>query len=175
MGGAALPYSPTAWVGLAICSALVACGGQSLPRGPRESELRGIADSRALEMITEVLREAGIGTATGWQIDVGGSAPFAADVRLANTDFGIEWVTAQDRAEHGTLIPEADPNGQLRILPGAGEDARCQVLVLDHRNYRWDPDLERVERGSVGVREAEGRLRRDVQDFVEYVRGQGAL
>jgi hypothetical protein len=32
-----------------------------------------------------------------------------------------------------------------------------------------------VRHGAAGPREAESRLRRDVRDYLEYVRGQGGL
>jgi hypothetical protein len=60
-------------------------------------------------------------------------------------------------------------------VAGRHEERPAQVLVLDHRSYRYDPNRKRVQRGAIGIREAESRIRRDVRDYLEYVRGQGAL
>ncbi len=163
---------------LAPCiAALVfaSCGPAPRPRGPTEDELRIITETEAQELLREALDSAGVPVQTEWQVDIGGGATLEVDMRLAQSDFGIEWVSPQDRQDHGDRLPHPDPSGQLRILPGAGTDAQAQILVLDHRSYRYDPDRERVQRGSTGAAEAEDRVRRDVRDYLEYVRGQGAL
>lgn len=165
---------------LALLSILVlaSCGGSPPPRTVSEMDRRSIVEQRALDLILEVLRESNIERGPEMRVNIGapeGSDPFDVDVRVGTRAFGIEWVSPQDRADHGTLIPEPDPGGQLRIMAGMGDDADAQILVLEHRMYRYDPDLERVEAGATGVHEAEGRLKRDVRDFLEYVRGQGGL
>ena len=153
---------------------LAACGPAATPRPASPSELRSISEARAIELIGLALSEAGIQPTAGWTIDVGTDHRLEVDVRLASQRFGIEWVTGLDREAYGDAIPQPDPTGQLRLLPGANDDAQVQVLVLDERAYRFDPDLERVEHGATGARDVESRIGRDVRDFVEYVRGQGA-
>jgi len=160
---------------LATTLVAAACGSAPPRRGPRSTDLRVIDATRANEIIEDAAREANVRLATGWRIDVGAEEPFEVGFRMGDTSFGIEWVTAQDRQDHGTVIPQPDPGGQLRIMPGGGDDEGTQVLVLEESAYRYDPDIERVQRGSTGVREAEGRLRRDIQDYFVYVRGQGGL
>ena len=167
---------------LTSCSRLVllallagACGGVERPRGPTEADLRSIHEAEAVDILTELLSESGVAASIHWEVNVGAPEPFQVDLRLAQTSYGIEYVSPQDRHDHGERIPRPDPSGQLRIMPGAGDDAQAQILVLDHSTYRYDPDRERVQRGSTGPAEAEERLRRDLRDFLEYVRGQGAL
>ncbi len=126
-------------------------------------------------MIAELFLEMGISAGTQWRVDDGHDDPFEVDYRVADTLYGIEWVSPQDRVDYGDRIPEPDPTGQLQTLAGHNDDEGVQILVLDHRSYRYDPDRERVQAGSTGVREVESRLRRDVRDFIEYVRGEGAL
>jgi hypothetical protein len=155
-----------------------ACGPPPRPSRARDSDLRTLGETRALEMIREVTQESSIACGDAWRVDVGESDPeqlFDVDLRLADSAYGVEWVTSQDRADWGRAIPQPDRGGQLRIMPGARDDRSAQILILDERSYRYDPDSDRVRAGSVGPREAEDRLRRDVRDFLEYVRGQGAL
>jgi hypothetical protein len=159
---------------LALVS-LSACGGPSTGRTATPADLRDISEARAGDMIAELLLELGIAQSTQWNIDDGHGEPFEVDFRVAETLYGIEWVSPQDRVDYGDRIPEPDPTGQLQTLAGHGDDAGVQILVLDHRSYRYDPDRERVQHGATGVREVESRLRRDVRDFIEYVRGEGAL
>ena len=158
-----------------VSSTLVACGSVERPRGPTEADLRSISEAEAIDISSDLLGETGVSAAINWQVNVGAPEPFEVDLRLGQTTYGIEYVSPQDRRDHGERIPRPDPSGQLRIMPGAGNDAQVQILVLEHSTYRYDPDRERVQRGSVGPAEAEERLRRDLRDYLEYVRGQGAL
>jgi hypothetical protein len=153
----------------------VACGSTQRPRGATEADLRSITELEAQEIARELMGEQGVAIQTGWRVNVGATEPFDVDVRLAQSQFGIEFVSAQDRHELGDRIPRPDPSGQLRIMPGAGDDAQVQILILDHTSYRYDPDRERVQRGSLGSAEAQDRLRRDMRDYLEYVRGQVTL
>jgi hypothetical protein len=169
----ALALAPRALAVLAL--ATVACGPPPRAEHVSPADLRDISEARAKEIIAEVAGEVGTALQAAWPVDVGEAEPFPVDFQIASSDYGIEWVSPQDHVDHGETIPEPDPSGQLKIMPGAGNDAGKQVVVLDHRTYRYDPDLERVQRGTTGAREAESRLRRDVRDFLEYVRGQGGI
>ncbi|MFW5875310.1 MAG: hypothetical protein ACOCXM_01105 [Myxococcota bacterium] len=156
--------------------ALAACSGaQPQAKEASEADLRIISEADAVGIINETVRARGATPETGWEVDIAADEPLLVDLRIGGTPYGIEWVSARDRQTYGGAIPDPDPNGQLRILPGAGDDAQAQILVLDFRSYRYDPDAERVRLGATGSREAESRLRRDVRDFLEYVRGQGAI
>lgn len=159
---------------VAVALVLAACGPSASARPASPSDLRSISEARAIELIGQALSEAGIQPSAGWTIDIGAERPLEVDARLGTQRFGIEWVTPLDRDAYGDTIPQPDPSGQLRILPGVHDDAQAQVLVLDERAYRFDPDLDRVEQGATGARDVESRIGRDVRDFVEYVRGQGA-
>jgi len=155
----------------AIVSASAACGGADVRDDVVVSRARALSEERALGIVAEVLAEEGFTPQRGWRIQVGG-APMDIDLRLDGSRFGIEWVSPTDRQTHGARLPEPDPNGQLRILAGEGPDAQAQVLVLDFRSYRFHNDPRAVERGAPDASTVEGRLRRDVRDFLVYVRGQ---
>ncbi len=153
---------------------LTACGGAETRRTARDADLQALGDSQAIQIIQETLQENGLAMGTGWEVDVGTSV-IPVDVRIGTTTYGIEWVSPQDRANHDDVFPPPDPNGQLRLMGGEIDGTEAQVLVLEQRMYRYDPDLDRVAAGATGAAEVEGRLRRDVLDFVEYLRGQGAI
>ena len=156
-----------------LCAAgLPACAGAAVrDEGVVVSRARFLSEERALALVGEVLDEEGVAAERGWRIRVGG-APLEVDLRLAGSRFGIEWVSPADRQAHGQQLPDPDPNGQLRIVTGEGPDARDQVLVLDFRSYRFHNDPRAVERGAPDADTVEARLRRDVRDFLVYVRGQ---
>jgi len=152
-----------------------ACGGPSGPRTATAADLRDVTEARAGDIMNEMLLELGIAHSAAWNIDDGHGEPFEVDFRIAETAYGIEWVSPQDRLDYGDRIPAPHDGGQLQTLAGHGADEGVQILVLDHTSYRYDPDRERVQHGATGIREVESRLRRDVRDFIEYMRGEGAL
>lgn len=160
---------------LSAILASVACGPPPPPRTARATDLRSLSETRAVELIAEVLTDNSLEAEGGWSVAIGVPEPLGVDLKLSGTSFGIEWVSPQDRQSFGDAVPEPAPSGQLRILPGDGDDDGAQILVLEHATYRYDPDRQRVQHGAVGIREAESRLRRDIRDFLEYARGQGAL
>jgi hypothetical protein len=155
---------------LALLGLFAACG--NTPPVTHALDLQSLTETRAIELIREVLGEVGLGYERSWPIRIGSGQALQVDVRLTETPFGIEWISPQDRVDHGAALPDPDPDGQLRIVPGGGPDGQAQVLVLDHRSYRYDPRRENVDRGAPGFRDVESRVRRDLRDFLEYVRGQ---
>lgn len=151
---------------------LLACGGAPAGVASAPGELRTLPEARALAIVREALQEAGSPGGGAFPVEVG-AEPIEVDVALSDVDgFGIEWVSASDRMGRADL-PEPLDDGQLRILPGTGEDAAKQILLLDERTYRFHPEREAVQGGATGMAEAELRLRRDVTDFVTYARGIG--
>jgi hypothetical protein len=98
--------------------------------------------------------------------------PLQADVRFGDPPFGIEWVSADDRA-HRAPLAEATPDSPLQIVSAKAGDVVVQVLVLDERAYGYEGNSLLVQRGATGIEDAERRVRRDVNDFLDYVRDQG--
>lgn len=163
-----------AWLALLPFALALGCG--SAPPAPAAPpELRTLGESRALEIVSEVLSDEGVALGPAWTVRIARDTEIEIDARLARTNFGIEWVSLQDRTDLGDALPRPADNGQLRILPGIESDASVQVLVLEASAYSYTNEREHVQRGVPGAAEAEGRLRRDVRDFLEYVRGQGGL
>jgi len=154
---------------------LAACGPPPAPRTPRASDFRTLSETRGLQLIDEALDDSGVPATAQFTVDIGSGREIRVDRRLNAGNFAIEWISPQDREDVGDLLPGPAPGGQLRIAPGAGDQSDVQILLLEHDTYRYDPDRHRVERGAPSIREAESRVRRDIRDFVEYVRGQGGL
>ncbi len=151
------------------CSSIgLACGPAGAPRGselPTDAEL---PESRAVAIVAEALQDAGVTPGPAFPMDVGEPAPLEVDVRLGSRDFGIEWVSSQDREDHPSL-PSPAPNGQLRVFPGSGDDAGIQVLILDASAFLYDGDRDRVQAGATSLMDIEARIRRDVRDFLVHV------
>ncbi|RLB55018.1 MAG: hypothetical protein DRJ42_07450 [Deltaproteobacteria bacterium] len=164
-----------ALLALMVLPGATGCGGPQGPGTATAADLRDISEARAGDMIAELMGELGVPLSAPWPVNDGHADPFDADFRIGETVYGIEWVSPQDRLDYGDRIPEPHATGQLQTLAGHGSDEGVQILVLDHASYRYDPDRERVQHGATGIREVESRLRRDVRDFVEYMRGQGVL
>lgn len=161
---------------LALSALAAACGptSRSRPAGAGDADIRSLSEHRALELVHEVLREEGIPRGPAWTVPIDHGRSLDVDVRLAQSSFGVEWVSPQDRADLGDAVPGPTADGRLRIVPGAG-DSRAEVLVLEHSTYEYANEREHVQGGVVSAAEAESRLRRDLRDFLHYVRGQGGL
>ncbi|HBQ12693.1 MAG: hypothetical protein RLO52_47025 [Sandaracinaceae bacterium] len=160
-----------------LLSSSLGCGPSSTHTGggTTAAEVRTLDEGRALELITQVLAEEAVARGPAWSVEIAPETALDVDVRLASSSFGIEWVSPQDRADLGDALPQPAPDGQLRIVPGTGEAAGAQVLLLEHSVYEFVNEREHVQSGAPGARETEVRLHRDVRDFLQYVRGQGGL
>lgn len=152
-----------------LLAVLLGCSSMPSPRHGGDHELQQMTESRALAVVREVIADVGLASDQAMTVQTR-SGPLAIDVPVLPGIHGIEWASAQDRVDHADVLPEPAPEGQLRILPGSGADAERRVLILDASTYRYDADRVRVQHGAVGLSETEGRLRRDVRDFLEYIR-----
>lgn len=155
-----------------LVALLGACTAPKLapPVGAAESKL--LSEAQALLAIQEALVRAGALAERGYPLQVEGLA-FEADVHFATPPFAIEWVSADDRRELGTRLPLGTPSSPLQIVSASGAAGVVQVLALDAPSYAYEGNPLRVQRGAPGIEEAERKLRRDVTDFVDYVRDQG--
>ncbi|MBX3270063.1 MAG: hypothetical protein KF729_07360 [Sandaracinaceae bacterium] len=149
---------------------LAGCGGGT-PVTSR-AERRTLDETRALQLVEEVLIERGIPRNRAWSVPLASRRELDVDLRLAQSRFGIEWISPQDRADLGDAVPGPATGGNLRIVPGAGDQ---EILLLEHTTYEYVNEREHVQAGLAGARETEERLRRDVIDFLHYIDGQGGL
>lgn len=157
--------------------ALPGCGASSRSSsGSADAQNRTLDETRALLLIEEVLVENALARGHGWSVPIQHGLELEVDVRLAQSRFGIEWMSPQDRADLGDAVPGPTSSGNLRIVPGHGEGHEdVQILILEHSTYDFVNEREHVQAGRAGARETEERLRRDVLDFIHYVQGQGGL
>jgi hypothetical protein len=169
-----------------VLLAACASGPQPAPPPPealQTSKLRSLDEGEALALIEELLREAKLQPVAGWHVAIAKRGELEVDLRLGDSGFGIEWVSAQDRNRYGSLLPAPGPGGQLRLLSGTKDDKpQALILVLDHESYRFPErssghtaELHRPRGDDAQVRDVEQRLRRDLSDFLEYARSQYRL
>ncbi|HEY6878824.1 MAG TPA: hypothetical protein VI299_12430 [Polyangiales bacterium] len=150
---------------------LVGCAA-SVPGAPRLGgpEPRLLTETQALLAVREALVGAGALAQGATTLTLDG-APLHAEVRFGDPPFAIEWATADDRAHRN--LPKPAPENPLQIVSASDGSQPVQVLVLDERAYAYEGNSLLVQRGAQGIEDAERRVRRDVTDFVNYVRDQG--
>jgi hypothetical protein len=168
-----------------LAALLLACASGPRPTAPppealEPAKLRSLEEGQAIALLERMLHEEKLRPVPGWQVALPKRTDFEVDLRLGDTGFGIEWVSAQDRNRYGSLLPAPGPGGQLRLLSGAeGEQKPALILVLDHESYRFverdaapTAELRARSPDDAQVRDVEQRLRRDLTDFLEYARSQ---
>jgi hypothetical protein len=99
-------------------------------------------------------------------ITLEGGVPLDVDVGDAGGAFGVAYVTATERAKLGKAMPAVDKsdNAALTVVRGAENQP---ILVLDADNYTYDDARGDDHEEPSAV--AEGKLRRDVRDFLVHV------
>jgi hypothetical protein len=151
---------------------LFACGPSApAPTRAGAPEPRVLSETQALLAMREALLEAGVLAEGGTTLTAEG-APLVVDIRFGDPPFAIEWATADDRAHQP--LPPPNPDGPLRIVSASDGSQTIQVLVLDERVFGYEGNSLLVQRGAPSIEDAERHVRRDVTDFVAYVRDQGA-
>jgi hypothetical protein len=170
--GSAGRFERSGVVGAMALLLAMGCGSPPPPQAATHDTHRTLSRAEASIIIMDTAMGAGIDTRPGWKVDIASERPLAVDVRIGESSYGIAWIGPQELTDHGVALPDADPTHRLLILPGHGDDADARILILDHRNYPYEEDANRVRGGAMGHGEAEGRLRRDVRDFLAHVRDQ---
>jgi hypothetical protein len=157
----------------AAVAALFAGCATSAPRAPMAgaAEPRTLSETQGLLAAREALLGAGALAEGGVDLTLAGQ-PLRADIRFGDPPVAIEWVSADDRA-HRADLPQATPESPLQIVSASAGERTIQVLVLDERAYGYEGNALLVQRGAAGIDDAERRVRRDVADFLDYVRDQG--
>lgn len=150
-----------AWLGMACV--LSACGGPP-PRAPNPT--RPLDERRAIELIIQAFREERDRPVPGHAVPLTASKQIQVDVAAQDRKYGVAYVTAAERLELGTALPEKDPSmgDALQLVSGLGDDGDARVLVLRDSDYIYDDHVgDDHEQASVT---AELKLKRDVHDFV---------
>jgi hypothetical protein len=157
-----------------VALALPACAGNAGVVVSEKPEPQLLTEAEALQIIQETLAHEGATVAREWPVRVDDATELLVDARVGNNPFAIEWVSDEDRSVHAALLPQSRPDGPLRIITGMSADAPlAQVLVLDAHAYGYEGNPRLVQRGALSITDAEARVRRDVEDFLDYARAQG--
>jgi hypothetical protein len=152
---------------------LGACAGTKDTVREATPEPQVLTEEQALLVIQETLTRAGTSVEHKWPVRVGDAAEILVDARVGKNPFAIEWVSDADRSAHPAILPSGHPDGPLRIVTGKSPDAPlAQVLVLDPHAYSYEGNPTLVQRGAQSLDDAEQRVRRDVEEFLSYVRTQ---
>lgn len=149
------------WLGLACV--LTACGGPP-PRAPNPT--RPLDERRAIELIIQAFREEKDRPVPGNTLALTESKQIKVDVGAAERKYGVAFVTAPERLDLGTALPDKDPTmgDALQLVSGLGEDGDARVLVLRDSDYLYDDHVgDDHEQPSLT---AELKLKRDVHDFL---------
>jgi hypothetical protein len=149
------------WLGLACV--LTACGAPP-PRAPNPT--RPLDERRAIELIIQAFREEKDRPVPGNTLALTESKQIKVDVGAAERKYGVAFVTAPERLDLGTALPDKDPTmgDALQLVSGLGEDGDARVLVLRDTDYLYDDHVgDDHEQPSLT---AELKLKRDVHDFL---------
>ncbi|MBM4363833.1 MAG: hypothetical protein FJ104_14225 [Deltaproteobacteria bacterium] len=141
----------------------LACGGPP-PRAPNPT--RPLDERRAVEIIRGAFRAEGDRSSLGGKIRLPGGKELEVDVGASGHQYGVAYVTSEERWELGDAIPVPEPGMEdaLRLVRGAGEFAGTKVLVLHDTSYLYDDQVGTDHEATVLT--AERKLDRDVRDFV---------
>ena len=157
--------------GFALAFCLLACGDDAPARAPAQA--RPMDGPRAQQVIAQTFRGEGVEPEGGrtFALSVKDQAPLS--VAAAGHKWGVVWLTRDRMRDLAAYLPKhsADPDAPLVVLNGAGADADVHALALWESDYMTD-DLAGESHASTEIA-AEGKLQRDVRDFVLKAKNEG--
>jgi hypothetical protein len=158
-----------------LALALSACGGAQSGGNAAEPP-RALDEARAMELAAEVFAEYGVQGEAHREVHLG-TVDFEVDLSVVDKPVGIELVTDFDRPTLGPVLRGGGRSGGLRVIAvdERRRRRRTDVLFLDDRGYRYDPNPLETAGGATTIQEIEGRFRRDLRDFLEHERTAGQL
>jgi hypothetical protein len=150
-------------VGGVMLLGALACGSPP-PRAPNPT--RPLDERRAVEIILTAFREEHDHGVRGHNLKLPSGKPLEVDIRASGKKYGVAYLTANERRELGTEVPMPEPGMEdaLHLVRGTGDDADAKILVLHDTNYLYDDQVGEGHEATVLT--AEGKLERDVRDFV---------
>jgi hypothetical protein len=163
---------------LIVAAALViGCGG---PQEVKHLETRPLEESKALEIIAEVVADRGFTVQQEVMIEISTKSRFPCDFRVTDHKIAIEYLTEKDRKTIGH-IPPAASGSRLHVLPAkvVSEDPNAQgepvyVYFIDERKYLYQYNPTSEVRADVTFLEVDSRMRRDLADFLSWYETQRA-
>ena len=152
-----------AWFPLGLVVATMGC--ESPP--PRAANpTRPLDERRAVEIILTAFSEEQDRGVTGRSIALAAGKQLQVDVTAAGKHYGVAYVTANERRVLGLAVPPVQPGMEdaLHLVRGTRSDADARILLLQDTDYLYDDQVG--ENHEATVLTAEGKLERDVRDFV---------
>ncbi|RLB52849.1 MAG: hypothetical protein DRI90_21755 [Deltaproteobacteria bacterium] len=160
----------TSWAGLGrgvlflaalVCLALTtACGpAQTRP----ETALKPLEERRARGIIEQAVLDNGYRPLKGRVVKLADGTDMTEDMALEGEVYGIAYISAREAEMLGKSLPKRNPESeQLRLVRGTGG---AIILLLWEADYRYDAGEEHTTTAVA----AEGKLSRDVADFILHV------
>jgi hypothetical protein len=150
------------WLPLAVV-ALGACGA---PEPRTANPTRPLDERRAIEIILAAFADERDQPVPGRIVRLAQGQDLEVDVGAQGKKYGVAYVTTNERAKLGSVLPPRDPSrgDALQLVSGLGDDFDARVLVLQDTNYLYDDHVGEEHRETTVT--AELKLRRDVRDFL---------
>jgi hypothetical protein len=147
----------------------VACGSPP-PHAPNPT--RPLDERRAVEIILTAFREENDRGLTGRSIALASGKELQVDVSAAGKKYGVAYVTANERRALGLSVPVVQPGMEdaLHLVRGTRGDSDARILVLQDTDYLYDDQVGEDHEATVLT--AEGKLDRDVRDFIVRARAE---
>ena len=154
---------PVAWFRWGLVLLTVGCGSPP-PHAPNPT--RPLDERRAVEIISTAFREENDRGVTGRSIALASGKELQVDVTGAGKKYGVAYVTANERRSLGLSVPAAQPGMEdaLHLVRGTRGDSDARILVLQDTDYLYDDQVGEDHEATVLT--AEGKLDRDVRDFI---------
>ncbi len=141
----------------------VGCGG-----APAQSAnpKRALDERRAVQIIISAFKDEGTQAVRGRRVKLAGGKTIEVDVGAPGKKFGVAYTTPAERRKIGKSIPSRDASmgDALILVRGTGDDREARILVLNDSDYFYDDQVGTDHEHTTIA--AEGKLRRDVRDFV---------
>src|SRR5690348_6316189 len=99
-----------------LCACASAPRAAAPERAPASAEPSELPEPAALSLIDRLLLEQRQLPVEGWEVRLPEQRELEVDLRIGSSRFGVEWVSAGDRARDGKVLPAPDPSGQLRVV-----------------------------------------------------------
>jgi hypothetical protein len=145
------------------------CGGEDY-RAARRNTMRPLEEVRAQRVLEAALADRGLSVELHRRIQLVGPREVEVDVTVGGSRHGIEYVNAQDRQDFGASLPQRNNPNALVVAPGINADQGADLLVLDERDFLYEPDVDLQGPGHPTVQEIEDQLQRCVIDYLTYLR-----
>jgi len=128
----------------------------------RAAELKPLEERRARAIIEKAILDSGSKPQQPRVVKVN-ARELTMDMAIAGGPYGVAYITRAEAKQLGDVLPRRDPDSdQLRLV--RGEDGAV-VLIVWEVDYRFDFSSSH----SATAVAAEGKLKRDVADFVQHV------